>query len=242
MNIKVVQIATIALFAITAFLIWQIVDSYPQIAVIQENIKAQESTIKDSEETLKRLKGLVAFTAENKESIKKFDLILPPDEERANLLSSLDSLASANGLSTLKIFFEQESVSAQGAESKKSDFDTINVRMSMRGSYISFKSFLTAIEKNLRVTDIVSADFSSEATAKEGEEKKSYLFNVGLKTYAQKPVKEENIFKLLSVGKYKNISVKQLNFVKEKVFNGLSLPPNYDVNAGVGEIGNQDIF
>lgn len=249
MNIKVIRIATVVFLAISAILISKIINIYPEVGILQDNIKTQETVIKDSKDTLKRLKELAAYITENKESINKFDLILPVDEEKANLLSNLDSLASANGLSTLKIAFEESNNSASGqqgaagAASKNYDFDSRSIKMSMRGSYLSFKNFLVAIEKNLRVLDIVSVDFSAESSSKEAEgERKTYSYNVGFKTYLQKPPKEENIIKLLSSGKFKNFTAKQLNFTKEKVFSDLPLFSDYNVNAGAGEIGNQNIF
>jgi Tfp pilus assembly protein PilO len=252
MNIKVIQGATVVFFAITAYLIWQITDIYPQIATLQEDIKTQEADIKDSEDTLKRLKELVAFAAENKESIKKFDLILPGDEEKATLLSNLDNLANANGLSTLKISFDAVSPSAGVVTAADgsvvpatSDYDSRNVRISLRGSYLSFKNFLTAIENNLRVVDITSVDFTPETSSKETEGeggRKSYTYSIGLKAYLQAPTKGNDIFKLLNAGKFKNFNAKQLGFTKEKVFSELPPYSDYNVNAGVGEIGNPDMY
>lgn len=249
LNIKGAQIATVVFLTISVFLIWQIINIYPEIGILRDKIKIQEMVIKDSEDTLKRLKELVSFTAKNKEIIDKFDLILPADEDKANLLSNMDSLAGANGLSVLKIVFEEENNSAtegqgaSGAAPKKYNFDSRIIKMSLRGGYLSFKNFLAAIEKNLRVADVVSVDFSVDSSSKETEgEAKTYSYNVELKTYLFKPLKEENIAKLLSGGKFKNFTVKDLNFTKEKAFDNLFLSSGYNINAGADEIGNQDIF
>ncbi|MBU4141548.1 type 4a pilus biogenesis protein PilO [Patescibacteria group bacterium] len=246
---KGVQIATIVFLIISVVLIWQIINAYPEIGILRDKIKTQEMITEDSEDTLKRLKELISFTAKNKEIINKFDLVLPADEDKANLLSNLDSLASASGLSTLKIVFEEssnpagEKQGAAGALPKNYDFDSRTVKMSLRGSYLSFKNFLAAIEKNQRVMDIVFVDFSSDSSSKEIEgERKTYSYNIELKTYLHNPLKEQNIAKLLSSAKFKNFTAKNLNFINEKVFGGLFLSPDYNINTGVDEIGNQDIF
>lgn len=249
LKIKGMQIATIVFLIISVVLIWQIINAYSEIGILRDKIKTQELTAKDSEDTLKRLKEFIAFTAKNKEIVNKFDLVLPADEDKANLLSNLDSLASANGLSTLKIVFEEssnlagEKQGAAGALPKNYDFDSRTVKMFLRGSYFSFKNFLAAIEKNQRVADIVSVDFSSDSSSKETEgEKKTYSYNVDLKTYLYKPSKEQNIVELLCSAKFKNFTAKNLNFINEKIFGGLFLSPDYNINTGVDEIGNQDIF
>lgn len=248
-GIKSIQIASVAFLIISAVLIWQIAENYPQIGILQDKIKAQEMVVKDSEDTLKRLKEFIVFTEKNKEIINRFDSILPADEYKPNLLSDLDSLANTNGLSTLKIGFEENIKPANGEKNtagslhKNNDFDSRSIKMSLRGSYFSFKNFLSAVEKNLRVMDVVSVDFSADSSSKETEgEKKSYSYNIELKTYLSKPLSGESIDKLLNNENFKNFTVKDLNFTKEKLFNDLFLSPGYNVNTGADEIGNQDIY
>jgi len=250
MNTKGIQIASIIFFAISVVLIWQIINAYPEIGILQDKIRTQEAFIKDSEDTLERLKELVGFTEKNKEIINKFDSVLPANEDNANLLSSMDSLAGANGLGTIKIFFEEnkkppavEQQDESGAVPENTDFDTRNIKMSLRGSYSSFKNFLAATEKNLRIMDVVSVDFSGDSSSKETDGGvKLYSYDVVFKTYLHKPSREGNVADLLSSGKFKNFTVKNLNFTKEKLFNDLLLSPDYNINTGAGEIGNQNIF
>lgn len=249
MNIKGTQITAIVFFTITVVLIWQIFNVYPEIGILQDKIKAQETVTEDSEDTLKRLTEFIDFIGKNKETIGKFDSILPADEEKANLLSNMDNIASANGLETLRIVFEEkidpgsEYLNAEGIAPKKYDFDSRSVKMSLRGSYLSFKNFLNAIEKNLRIADIVSVDFLTDSAVSETEEEiKAYSYNVELKTYLYKPPEEENIAKLLSGGKFKSFTAKSLGFIKEKAFSDLLLSSDYNVNTGADEIGNHSIF
>lgn len=249
LNIKGIQITAVVFLIITVVLIWQIFNIYPEVGILQDKIKIQEMVTKDSEDTLKRLTEFINFTEKNKEIINKFDSILPVDEGKANLLSNMDNVASANGLDTLKIVFEKKSnpeseyLSAESVAPKNYDFDSRSVKMSLRGSYLSFKNFLTAVEKNLRVVDIVSIDFLADSSASEaGEARKAYSYNIELKTYLYKPPEEENIAKLLSRGKFKNFTAKNLDFIKEKVFSDLFLSSDYNINTGVDEIGNQAIF
>lgn len=249
LNIKGIQIATVIFLIISVVLIWQIFNIYPEIGILRYKIDTQEMDVRDSEDTLRRLKEFIGFFKKNEEIIHKFDLILPASEDKANILSNIDSIASANGLVALRIGFVENSKSVNerkpkaGAVVKTPDFDSISIKMSLRGSYVSFKKFLIAIEKNLRVMDVVSVNFSDDQTfVKTEESTKVYSYDIELKTYLHKPIKEENVIKLLSGGKFKSFTVRNLDFTKEKTFSGLFLGAGYNINTKANEIGNQNIF
>lgn len=248
------QIAAVLFAVIAIILIWQSYNIYPNIAITGEKIKNQEVTVNDSANTLKRVKEFMSFTEQNKEDIAKFDMILPSSEDKANLLSSLSGMASANGLNPLKITFADQdktaSSAASGVDAASPDFDPVSIKMSLRGSYFSFKNFLLTIEKNLRVTDIVSADSTEDTAAKndkQGEKdaqkaEKSFSYNIELKTYLNKPLKEKDIVKLFVGSKFKDFSIDNLKFTKEKTFTDLTLSPDYNIDISEDEIGSQNIF
>ncbi len=264
LNVKRAQIIVVAFLVISIVLIWQIINKYPEIDISRNEIKNQEAIAENSKDLLKKTKEFADFIKNNKEVISKFDLILPDNERRADLLSGMNDLARANGLDVSKISFEENKKldNAQGNiviqegemtdSLKKYDFKSAIVKISLRGSYSSFKNFLTAVEKNLRITDIVSVDFSEDSLSKETEAeteiekiegiKKIYSYDIGLKAYLYKFLNEENIIQLLGSEKFKNFNIKNLNFIKEKTFGELLLSPDYNINIKADEIGNQDIF
>lgn len=249
MKIKSVQIITVILLVLSIVLMIQISNIYPDTSIIQGKIKNQEQTVIDSKDILGRIEKLIIFTAENKTTIRKFDSILPADDDKANLLSSLDSLARSNNLGTIKISFKEESEAnpqqpgAEGVATTANDFDTRIIKMSIRGSYVSFKNFLAVIENNVRVMDVKSFDFTPSSSLKEEEQgPKVYSYNIELKTYQYKSSKADNVSRLLSSGKFKSFAIENLNFANEKVFKSLELPSSYNIDTGVDEIGNRDIF
>lgn len=246
MNIKTIQAVTIILFMLTVGLIWLIFDEYPRISIMKNKIKEGNILFQDSEDILKRIKELTVFSGENKDRIEKFDLILPSSEEKANLISNLDNLTKLNGLNILKVSFESSSSASNATKDLdvvKNDFKEIYVNVSMRGTYISFKNFLVAVEKNMRIFDAVSVNFKRELNS-EGkiDGGKSYTFNIKLKTYFQPPVNEKNAYKVLNTGKFKNFSADQLGYTREKIFNELAADTAYNINSSAGEIGNEEIY
>lgn len=240
-----IKIMSIVFLLLTIVFVWQIFNIYPEIILAQEKIKNEEMKVKDSEDVLRKIGKLIGFVAENKADINKFDIILPAGEDKANLLSALDNMASANGLIALKISFKEktntESDQQDASEPASSDFEIINIKMSLRGGYPSFKNFLIAAENNLRLMDISLVDFSSEAS-KEAENTEVYLYNIELKTYLSDSSKEKNIVNLTNNAKFKNFTAENLNFIKEKTYKDLLLSSGYDVNIGNEEIGNENIF
>lgn len=248
MSKRDIQIATVVFLIISVVLVWQAINFYPEIGITQEKIKSQEISNRDLENSAKKLSELVAFASKNKEIISRFDSILPFDEKKADLLSSLDSLASANGLIALKIIFVENNEISNAQQDaakvalKNNDFSSKNIKMSLRGSYGAFKSFLAAVEKNLRVMDIVSINFLNNSFEEKAGERNMYTYNIEIKTYLHKPSGKENIAGFLSTEKFKKFTIKDLNFTEEKMFNELSPFFENNINIGADEIGNQSIF
>jgi len=249
-NIKKTQIIAIILFAASVVFIWQILSIYPEIGIMKGKIKDQEAAVENSQKTLEKIKEIVSFTSKNKEVIGRFDSILPAREDNANLLSVLDSMARANGLIAATINFAEikknENAQKNDAEIalENNNLNVKNIKLSLRGSYSSFKNFLTSIEKTMRIMDIVSVNFSKGASA-EGNvsAEKTYSFNLAFNAYSyNNPSEEVNIAKLLTSEKYSDFTVKNLDFIKEKTFNDLFLPPEYNVNIEENAVGNQNIF
>lgn len=239
----------VGLIFISFVLIWQAHSAYPNIFIIQGEINSQETIINDAEKTLRRIRDFTGFAQKNKEVISRFDLILPDSEDKPNLLSVLDGMASSRSLIVLSISFGKEANTKSSqqdvlaVDSESYNFNSIDITMSLRGNYSSFNDFLLAIEKNLRVMDVVSVDFSggSYLELKEGE-KKIYSYNIKLKTYFKKSAEEKNITKLLSSEKFKNFTVESLNFTKEKTFGELFSSSDFNINIKEDEIGSRNLF
>lgn len=243
------KITAVGFIVASVVLIWQVYDIYPEIDVVQNDIKSQEAINKDIEKTLQKVKDFTGFVQGNKEIMNKFDLILPDDIEKANLFSTLDRMATSNNLISMRINFEKkikEKDKGQDTPTTNTegyDFIPANITMSLRGSYSSFNNFLIAIEKNLRLMEVISVDFLADVSPGSKEiESKTYSFNIILKTYFKNPLKEKNIANLLGDEKFKNFTIENLNFTKEKMFEDLSLSPDYNINIKEDEIGKQYLF
>jgi Tfp pilus assembly protein PilO len=109
---------------------------------------------------------------------------MPASEDEASLLVQLEALSSQNGLILSSVGFssEENAVSAAGqTAAAASAAKEMKISLVLAGGFPEFRNFLQAAEKNLRLLDLVSANFSSEQGTGEGAWRDE--FNVDLKTY-----------------------------------------------------------
>jgi Tfp pilus assembly protein PilO len=126
------------------------------------------------------------ISAVSKTDLGKIDLALPQGPRSAEFLTLLEALAQKNKI-ILKQVNLSEPLSPAGGLPKPggnvslpsaSTFREIPVVLNVGGSYESFKSFLSDLEKNLRIIDIESVSFS-------GSGNNQFDFSIRGKTYYQ---------------------------------------------------------
>ena len=168
-----------------------------------QTVKTEVSTYDSSLETAEKLKISREELIAKYNSIPKADLdgiktLLPDSVDNIRLIIQLDSLATKNGLSTLRsVDYKSDSITAQsGATEAPSDapvqsgksYGEFTVSFQTSGQYKNFLAFLSDLEQNLRLVDVTSVDFtaaSSEGTGTgTGQASSNNLsYKVTLKTY-----------------------------------------------------------
>lgn len=95
--------------------------------------------------------------AKRSAEISRFSFIVPAKKSTAEIVSMSEALASQNGLqlSSLTLGSEQQN-------QNNTLFNTQPISMSLSGTYPAFRSFLNALEKNVRITDIYSINAAPE--------------------------------------------------------------------------------
>ena len=150
-------------------------------------MKQAKNSIIEKEEFLVKIDQLKQVYDSRKEAIKKASYLLPIEKDIPGLIVQFEALASENGLILESINFIEKTkkrASTGGGEAAVMPgqiYKTLNVSVELYGSYASFRSFLEAIEYNVRIMDISSINFSSEKS----EESSAFNFNVELEVYYQ---------------------------------------------------------
>lgn len=171
-----------------------------------QTVKSQLSTYDMSLETAKELKGSREELIAKYNSISKSDLdgiktLLPDSVDNIRLIIQLDSLATKNGLSTLRnVDYKSEETSSAGSgaagapgstgqmqniEAARRPYGEFTISFQTAGQYKNFLSFLSDLEQNLRLVDITSIDFGvSGGDSGQGDSIANNLtYKVTLKTY-----------------------------------------------------------
>ena len=101
---------------------------------------------------------------------------LPTEENQEGLLVDMDVLAKDSKVKLSRIVFSEVPAAQQDSSNA---VQALQFTFAVDGSYESFRGFLAALEKNLRVLDITEITLNRSTLA-------SYQFTVTGKTYYQK--------------------------------------------------------
>lgn len=133
------------------------------LQVEMKNEQAKHQALLEKINTLQALKG--EYEKLEKEAIMA-NAAIPSEEGVGELFVQLENLAKSTGLS-LKSFKKEkpqtQSPSPGGQGSLSEDFSGLNsfdFTLTTAGTYISFKNFLEALEKNIRPLKINSINFN----------------------------------------------------------------------------------
>lgn len=141
----------------------------------QNELEAKRSRLSEIEkahESFKKISG---------EEIKKIATILPKGKDTPSLLIEMEALAKENGLILSGIDIAETgaiSVPVQAQEGAASlNIKKININFKIQGinSYDKFKTFLSSIEKDIRLLDLNSLTYSPAADS----------YSISLVTYYQ---------------------------------------------------------
>lgn len=162
--------------------------AYNKVAFLRDEVKRHKELLKEKEELLIKVDQLKQVYNSRKDEIDKVYYTLPSGKDIPNLIVQFEALVSENGLILEKLnFLEDKVIAKAGLDEDEIDetrapeeYKSLGVSLSVSGTYESFKSFLEALELNVRLMDIKSINFSSQK-----EEGSIFTFNIELKTYYQ---------------------------------------------------------
>lgn len=147
------------------------------ISDIKKTTETQQKLLEEKRDFIQTVKKLAEKYDGNEDIFKKLDSILPDDQDTPNLIVQLEALAGGNGM-ILNDFLISETEKTE----KVPDYKTVSISLKLNGSYEAFKNFLVTVENNMRLIDINSVNFQTQA---ESENNSSFDFDVILKTYYQ---------------------------------------------------------
>lgn len=173
---KNIIVTTVLFLAFVVILISLDLPFYSKVASLMGEVKQAKDFIKEKEELLIKVEQLKQVYDSRKEAIKKTSYLLPVEKDTSGLIVQFEAMASESGLILGGISFTEK------VEKGVAAYKTLKVSLELYGSYMAFKSFLGAVEYNVRIMDINSIEFSPEETEEGGS---GFSFKVELEVYYQ---------------------------------------------------------
>lgn len=160
--------------------------AYNKASLLRSEIKRHQNLLKEKKELAIKVNQLKQVYESRKSEIENVYYSLPSAEDIPGLIVQFEALVSENGLILEELdFFEKKVKKTEEVETKTPEsFKTLEVTLSATGRYQSFKSFLEALELNIRLMDIKIIQFSSEET-EEILGTGFFTFDVRLEVYYQ---------------------------------------------------------
>ncbi len=152
MNQAKIYFGTI-LVALAGLLFWVLaVPTYDEIADMRAALADRSAILVNRAATIAKINALSKQLADRAADLQRFSNVLPAKRSAAELVSALQALASQNGvvLNTLNMPGGQSQTSAP--------YYNQIMDMNVSGSYPAFRSFLSALNRNIRIIDILTLD------------------------------------------------------------------------------------
>lgn len=157
-------------------------DQYQVYTLRQNDLNTTQEQIASREIRKRQLEKTIDSYEKNEQDFLELDAILPSDKNIPELLYQLESIARKES----GVAFSGVSINELGTEdvskTNTSKFSELSLTVQIEGTYTSLKKYITSIEKNMRVADITSLQFSR--TSRPGEDAPELFdFKIGMIVY-----------------------------------------------------------
>lgn len=162
------------LISIALFSFWILgMPAYSQRGQLKEVIAQRTEVLSERLAIIEKIRQLNTYYAEQSANIKKLSAIVPAAKSSAELVSSIDSLASQHGLQLIAFSANEE------RGELTAPYRSLSIDMTLTGSYLSLFGFLEGLERNVRIIDVNSID----AAPSTGEDTAILQFRIRASAY-----------------------------------------------------------
>lgn len=167
---------------------------------LYKEISLQRAQVASYNEALDNSKALEAerdkltqkYNSFDPDNLARLQKLLPDNVDNIRLILEIEKIASPYGMTLKDVKYDttsknttpQTAAVAQVGQNK--DYGIWDLEFSTQGTYNNFISFVKDLESNLRIVDVSSIDFSSNAGSSVGLNPslpEAYKYNFKIKTY-----------------------------------------------------------
>ncbi len=176
MKVPTALIIGLLIVAVIVAAYFILMPKYNNLKDLGAQVKEKEQTLASKQKTWEDLKELEENYNRAKVKVKDIPDVLPKEEEIPELLIQLEALAKENnmGLASINVI--------PGAETEEALYKSLNISIGVAGSYSNLKKYLDSVEKNMRIMDVTSIDFSATPVVEEGP-LDIFSYTVNMRTY-----------------------------------------------------------
>jgi Tfp pilus assembly protein PilO len=169
---------------------------YKEMGTLREKISSYDSALDNSKALEKERDSLIKKSnAFNKDNLEKLSKLLPDSVDNIRLILEIEKIASPYGMVLKDVKYdtvdEKEKAAnklvglqANTQQVARKDYGVWELGFSIQGTYGNFYNFVKDLEKNLRIVDVVSVDFSSNTGVGINPALSSiYKYDFRIKTY-----------------------------------------------------------
>lgn len=165
MNSKLIINSVI--FIILFLVIWFVlIPVWSDVSALRKEVSLKKTSIELEKKIIEKLNSINEVLDTQKSNVERLEQAIPSLEFKPELISIMESLANQNGLSLTSVGIELSSESAgsvsnrKGSAVSKDSISKLSVNIVASGTYSSFKSWLEAVQKSLRILDISKITFA----------------------------------------------------------------------------------
>ena len=162
-----------------ALVVWLVaMPAWAQVAELRKEAALKKKSIDLERQVIEKLNSVNQVLDSQKSNVERLEQAIPSFEFKPEMISIMENLANQNGLNLSKVDVESvsEDTSARTPSSRaiipsnQEMTKILKVGINASGSYSAFKSWLEAVEKSLRLTDVTEILFTiSQKKTAEGE-------------------------------------------------------------------------
>src|SRR6266498_2000765 len=155
MNITLKNLVGTILLTGAMFLFWVLdFHTYQKISVFRNAVDERESTVQEYETVLSSVAKMKKEYNQRLTDIRKFSAVIPVNKSSAELVSALENIAAQSGIQLGQITFNTST------PNQELPYKILAVTINARGGYLGLTTFLNALEKNIRLLDVDTAEAS----------------------------------------------------------------------------------
>jgi|SRR3989338_4627307 len=175
---KYLILPVVLFIAVLAAAFWVLPPLWRDTQAAFELKKENENNLVQRKQLVANLERLIGQYNERASDLISFSKAIPSGQNVPELLVNLEALASENGLIFSSVNFKPKDLKAPGIK-------ILMMEIKVKGSYPAFKNYLGAMEKSLRLFDVVSVSFNGAAPGQININPNSLEFNLLVNTYYQ---------------------------------------------------------